>query len=59
MIKVKGFSAFTPMVLGKEISKWLEENPNFSSIDIQYRIFSMESESNNHCALVIYEDGEV
>lgn len=59
MIQTKGFSAEYVEDLSDEINKWLEDNPNFTSLDIQYKISSMNAERDfNHCALIIYEDGE-
>lgn len=59
MIRTKGFSAKYVDTLSDKINQWLEWNPNFTSLDIQYRVSSMEAEYDcNHCALIIYEDGE-
>ena len=58
MVRVEGFCAKWPDELAGMINKWLDSHPCFTSLDIQYRISSMEQESDyNHCALVIYEDG--
>lgn len=61
MIQTKGFSAIDTEDLSNKINKWLKLNPKFTSLDIQYRISSLEKEweyACNHCALIIYEDGE-
>ena len=54
MVRVEGFSAYGPEHLAKMINEWLDSHPNFTSLDIQYRT----SPNYNHCALVIYEEGE-
>lgn len=60
MVKIKGFSASTPEYLGQQIDEWFM-GKNFSSLDIQYKVFNDPNERLSKCrfsALVVYEDGE-